>query len=377
MVRVGALYFPFLVTKKLIKAVLVLVHLCGLNERRVSQTRMSECSICYEPVTDHPAPDATGSLRTSCGHLFHPKCLWKWYSGQERGSCPLCRGAATELGDIEREEPERREPIDIVRIPHLELEGILREMGGTGVTGDVLISVTGLANDGVGYLARQTLEDILAEQNAGRISDERWASILATYSTRLPREYDNDEDGYRWDLPVTVVGHNDWAAREWLETAEDEWAPPPVDDYDTETGTDIVVPGPGEEIWHHSWIRINCEDFNALLVSQGGRRRRWLDEMLGFTRHPCLTDISRRSFDNFLTQQGGRPFLDGRWEEIRTLHPCPWARWGDPTPHGPIELFGQEAEFEDETPRYGYSYRYNYYRVDDTAIIYMLSEPRP
>ena len=313
---------------------------------------MTECSICYDPVIEHPEPDATGSLKTACGHLFHPKCIWKWYSAQESGSCPLCRGAATEMGDIERAEPERREPIDIIRIPRLDLDGILLNMGGVGVTADVLTSVTGLAEgDDVGYLSRGSFEDILSEQNAGRLSAERWASIMATYSARLPRE---DDDDYRWDLPVTVEGHNDWAAREWLETAEDEWIPPPVDEvdppgYDTETGTDVVVPGPGEEIWHHSWIRINCDDFNAILVSQGGRRRRWLDEMMGFTR-PCRTDISRRSFDHFLIQQGGRPFLDGRWEEIRTRHPCPWAPWGDSTPLGPVELFGQEAEFEDILP---------------------------
>ena len=333
---------------------------------------MTECSICYDPVIEHPEPDATGSLKTACGHLFHPKCIWKWYSAQESGSCPLCRGAATEMGDIDRAEPERREPIDIIRIPRLDLDGILRDMGGAGVTADVLTSVTGLADDGVGYLARGSFEDILAEQNAGRLSAERWTSIMATYSARLPRE--DVEDDYRWVLPVTAEGHNDWTAREWLETAEDEWIPPPVDDYDTETGTGIVVPGPGEEIWHHSWIRLNCDDFNAILVSQGGRRRRWLDEMLGFTC-PCRIDISRRSFDHFLTQQGGRPFLDGRWEELRTLHPCPWARWGDPTPLGPIELFGQEAEFEDETPISVYSYRYNYHRVNDTTFIYTLSEP--
>ena len=60
-----------------------------------------ECSICLGIVD----AKTTGRMETTCGHVFHPKCLWKWYSTQKIGSCPSCRGAATELGDIERGEP--------------------------------------------------------------------------------------------------------------------------------------------------------------------------------------------------------------------------------------------------------------------------------
>ena len=63
---------------------------------------MADCSICYEAVIDHPAPEgqeATGSHRSSCGHVFHPKCITKWHKSNSRSTCPLCRKCATELED--------------------------------------------------------------------------------------------------------------------------------------------------------------------------------------------------------------------------------------------------------------------------------------
>jgi hypothetical protein len=61
---------------------------------------MTDCAICLDPVD----AKMSGRVETTCNHVFHPKCLWKWYSSQKIGSCPSCRGAATELGDIERGE---------------------------------------------------------------------------------------------------------------------------------------------------------------------------------------------------------------------------------------------------------------------------------
>ena len=63
---------------------------------------MTDCSICISPVIDHPAPTgtvATGSHRSSCGHIFHPKCIAKWHTSHWQSSCPICRKGATELED--------------------------------------------------------------------------------------------------------------------------------------------------------------------------------------------------------------------------------------------------------------------------------------
>ena len=63
---------------------------------------MADCSICYDAVIDHPAPhgqEATGSHRSSCGHIFHPNCIAKWHKSHSRSTCPLCRKGATELED--------------------------------------------------------------------------------------------------------------------------------------------------------------------------------------------------------------------------------------------------------------------------------------
>ena len=65
-------------------------------------TKMTDCSICIAPVVDHPAPTgtvATGSHRSSCGHVFHPKCIAKWHKSHWQSTCPICRKAATELED--------------------------------------------------------------------------------------------------------------------------------------------------------------------------------------------------------------------------------------------------------------------------------------
>ena len=68
---------------------------------------MSDCSICYDAVIDFPAPEATGSHRCFCGHLFHPKCISKWHNGQDHSTCPMCRKVAVEMEDCApKAEPE-------------------------------------------------------------------------------------------------------------------------------------------------------------------------------------------------------------------------------------------------------------------------------
>ena len=74
---------------------------------------MSDCSICYDAVIEFPAPEATGSYRSSCGHLFHPKCIATWHLRQEESTCPMCRKVATEMEDCAyQEENEHAEEED-------------------------------------------------------------------------------------------------------------------------------------------------------------------------------------------------------------------------------------------------------------------------
>ena len=48
-----------------------------------------DCPICYEEITK-----ASGRTETSCGHMFHPKCISTWYTKDTR--CPCCRKEANE-----------------------------------------------------------------------------------------------------------------------------------------------------------------------------------------------------------------------------------------------------------------------------------------
>lgn len=48
-----------------------------------------DCPICYEEITK-----ASGRTETSCGHTFHPKCIYTWYTKDTR--CPCCRKEAAE-----------------------------------------------------------------------------------------------------------------------------------------------------------------------------------------------------------------------------------------------------------------------------------------
>ena len=180
---------------------------------------MSDCSICQDAVIDHPAPEgtvATGSHRTSCGHVYHPKCIWKWYSKQEKGTCPMCRNAATEMEDLpgssedeeEDEEDEEDERVlgileradagefdggGLIRVSRASLEYILRDFGGVGMTAGVEAEVEINEFNEV-VIERFELARILQEQGGTPLSDAQWSQLTSVYP---PAEYneDDDEDG--------------------------------------------------------------------------------------------------------------------------------------------------------------------------------------
>ena len=163
---------------------------------------MSECSICYDAVIDFPAPEATGSYRSSCGHLFHPKCIAKWHIRQDESTCPMCRKVAVELedcavspeSDSEEEDDEEEEEVHIhggeIGLSRAGLEFILRQAGGVGMTAGVEAEI-GFNEYGEATITRYEIERILREQGGTSLSDAQWTQLTSVYP---PAEYNDDDD---------------------------------------------------------------------------------------------------------------------------------------------------------------------------------------
>ena len=158
-------------------------------ENDTSQVQQHICGICHDDVinagTASCAGAATGSLKTSCGHIFHPKCLWKWYSTQDENNCPMCRTSATEWERVrDREEVGEEEAgFDdggLIRITRVAMEGILRSQGGLGVTAGVEAE---LAFDVYGEvtITRYEFARIMAEQGATALTDESWNQLMSLF----------------------------------------------------------------------------------------------------------------------------------------------------------------------------------------------------
>ena len=64
-----------------------------------------DCSICYEAITE-----ATGKTSLGCSHVFHFRCIVKWFDSQVENdikeSCPCCRHEATEHEKLPEPVPE-------------------------------------------------------------------------------------------------------------------------------------------------------------------------------------------------------------------------------------------------------------------------------
>ena len=159
-------------------------------ENDTSQVQQHICGICHDDVinagTASCAGVATGSLKTSCGHIFHPKCLWKWYSTQDENNCPMCRTSATEWERVRDDEElggEEEAGFDdggLIRITRVAMEGILRNQGGIGVTAGVEAE---LAFDvyGEATTTRYEFARIMAEQGATALTDESWSQLMSLF----------------------------------------------------------------------------------------------------------------------------------------------------------------------------------------------------
>ena len=158
----------------------------------MSQVQQQICGICHEDVIDSGsgagAGAVTGSLKTSCGHIFHPKCLWKWYSTQDENNCPMCRAPATEWERVRDREEVGGEEVGgeeeagfddggLIRITRVAMEGLLRNQGGIGVTAGVEAE---LAFDvyGEATTTRYEFARIMAEQGATALTDESWSQLM-------------------------------------------------------------------------------------------------------------------------------------------------------------------------------------------------------
>ena len=189
----------------------------------MSQVQSEICGICHDDVIDARSGSggvATGSLKTSCGHIFHPKCLWKWYSTQDENNCPMCRTPATEweqtycvsirrrareiIAELALLEDEldllNAEPVapatqseqalgeeeasfddgGLIRITRVAMEGLLQSQGGIGVTAGVEAELPFDMNGEV-TITRYEFARIMAEQGATALTDESWTQLMCTF----------------------------------------------------------------------------------------------------------------------------------------------------------------------------------------------------
>ena len=189
---------------------------------------MTQCSICYDDVIDYPAPEgteATGSHRSSCGHIFHPKCISKWHVSQEESTCPMCRKKATEMEDCslrhaqEESEGTVDEEVsdDTIRITRVGMDYIIRSQGGMGVVADVEARLEFDQFSEV-TIAREHLAQIMAQQGATPLSDEQWTRLTTIYPPAEP-----EEDAEPAELPWIP-----WSRGLTFAMLEPEESPPPL-----------------------------------------------------------------------------------------------------------------------------------------------------
>ncbi|NCA17375.1 MAG: E3 ubiquitin-protein ligase [Betaproteobacteria bacterium] len=149
----------------------------------MSQVQSEICGICHDDVIDARSGAggvATGSLKTSCGHIFHPNCLWKWYSSQEHSNCPMCRAPATQSEQALGEEEASFDDGGLIRITRVAMEGLLQSQGGIGVTAGVEAELPFDMNGEV-TITRYEFARIMAEQGATALTDESWIQLMSTF----------------------------------------------------------------------------------------------------------------------------------------------------------------------------------------------------
>ena len=145
------------------------------------------CAICLDPVS----AKTTGRLETTCGHVFHFKCLSSWFSKQGESSCPLCRQKPTELEDFAQEDDgsdeeddeegdEEDEEESALYLSRMAMDAIIRHKGGIGVIADVDAQV-GFDEMGYATITRSEFERITHQLGCTPFSDGHWNQLRYIY----------------------------------------------------------------------------------------------------------------------------------------------------------------------------------------------------
>jgi len=163
---------------------------------------MTDCAICLDAVD----AKTTGRVETTCGHVFHFKCLTSWFSKQAESSCPMCRQKATEFEDFAEEEDEDEDAggaVHMTGVPvpfslgsdageedeeeesalylsRIAMDAIIRHKGGIGVIATVDAEV-GFDEMGYATITRSEFERITHEQGCTPFSDGHWNQLRSIY----------------------------------------------------------------------------------------------------------------------------------------------------------------------------------------------------
>ncbi|TGO26068.1 hypothetical protein BPAE_0067g00410 [Botrytis paeoniae] len=55
------------------------------------QAVMDDCGICRDPLNHHGEGEMNRAVvKTICNHMFHERCLERWFVSSARGDCPMC-----------------------------------------------------------------------------------------------------------------------------------------------------------------------------------------------------------------------------------------------------------------------------------------------
>ena len=254
-----------------------------------------DCSICLDPVD----AKISGRVETSCGHVFHFKCLTSWFSEQGESSCPLCRKKPTELEDFAHENASAQPPAPsapseraraaahgdgAIYISRLVIDSVISSRGGFGVNAAVEAT---LGFDELGYtvITRSTFERILQEQGCPLFSS-------------FPN----------WNLHEH--GLRGYEVASWNEMMFMYPVRDPVS-----AGLARDPAGPADSPLYLSRIAMDS------IIR--GRRGRGLDAdveaEVGFDEHGKAT-MARSELERIVCAQGGWPFSNPQWNHMTSIY---------------------------------------------------------
>ena len=180
------------------------------------ESQQNECAICYEAVVDYPSENATGSYRSSCGHIFHPKCIATWHVGQDKSTCPMCRKVATYFEDtFVNLESESEDDEDMLDVPDIQIQGgtirisrsAMECLLPNGVTPGVEAEIAFDEYNEI-EITRYELQRIILEQGGNVVSDQRWNEFTQIYPSHRSTTGDalGGDDTHSLDDDLRSIG---------------------------------------------------------------------------------------------------------------------------------------------------------------------------